>query len=252
MRTVVIPDLHIPYNDKRATEALLRFVKDTNPARIVLLGDVVQCGAVSKFPDYSSKPMSFKDELDQGKEFLNDLTFHWPNSIKYKIDYLLGNHEERVQKYLVRNAGSLVGLEEVSIESLLKTKELGYAVYPPGTKIALGAYKDNWIAEHGDRTSSYSAYTARRMLEARGVSGISGHSHRLAAYYYSNYARTDRWIEAGHLCDISSHAFNYDTTKNWQQGFVILDNNELGKVEYKIVEIHKGKFVVDGVRYTSE
>lgn len=69
--------------------------------------------------------------------------------------------------------------------------------------------------EHGDRVSRHSAATAKTMLEARGVSGVSGHTHRAGVHFRTDETGMKAWWELGCLCGLNPEYLV--SRPNWQQ-----------------------------------
>ena len=76
------------------------------------------------------------------------------------------------------------------------------------------------IIKHGTLIRKFAGYTAKGEFEKNGMSGVSGHSHRLAQYRHTNEADSYIWTEAGCLCQLDADYLD-GTTPNWNQGFAI-------------------------------
>ena len=142
--------------------------------------------------------------------------------------FLLGNHEDRLRKYLWRHP-ELWGLEALKLPSLLGFSELGIE-NPDGGEILLF---DRLLIKHGERVRQHSAYSARAELEKEfyAVSILSGHTHRGGVHY----ATTRNGIVEAHecfcLCRLDpEYVFN----PNWQQGLVLA---EVDKIYLSITDI---------------
>jgi hypothetical protein len=80
-------------------------------------------------------------------------------------------------------------------------------------------YRD-FLFKHGNLISKDAGMTARRELQSEGMSGASGHSHRLAQIYLRDRSGEYTWIESGCLCDLNPEWM--DSTANWKHGLSIV------------------------------
>ncbi len=82
---------------------------------VVLGGDFIDCYEISSFEKEKSK-RSFKSELQLTKQFFSFLRFKFP---KARIYAKMGNHEERYERYIRKNASALDGIEDFELGNLL-------------------------------------------------------------------------------------------------------------------------------------
>jgi hypothetical protein len=193
---------------------MLRILKDWNPDRVTFLGDLDDMAAPSRFAE--GTPEEWKSRLavttdTETKKFLEDFRGILPDA---EIDYFEGNHEARLTGYIAKKAPALDGL--VSLPRILGLANLGISWYPyedEPTKI-----EGNFYVHHGSFISKYPGQSAQKELEHYGVSGFSGHTHRVGEFHKTNLDnRQLSWYECGHLSDISQ--MKYSQHFNWQHGF---------------------------------
>ena len=135
--------------------------------------------------------------------------------------FLIGNHEDRLRRYLWRNP-ELFDLEVLRLPSLLRMAELGiHWETDKGERANQELVVHNrLVIKHGSLTRKHSAYTARGELEAEGfsISLLSAHTHRGG----STYQRTRRGVVHAHesfcLCSLEPEYLQHP---NWQQGIVL-------------------------------
>jgi predicted phosphodiesterase len=210
-RALFLGDWHVPYQDMIAVELAFSFMEWFGPDTIFLIGDFQDFYSVSRFDIDPERIQSLQHELDVGRGILKRLRRAAPDA---RIVYLSGNHEHRLTKFLWAHP-KISGLRNLQLPSLLGLEEL---------EIEYHTYHEqlNWyglLVEHGDRASKKSAYTAAAMMDARGVSGITGHTHRLGAHFRSDNAGNKVWYENGCLCRLDAE---YVIGKpNWQHGFSV-------------------------------
>lgn len=221
-RYLFLPDLHIPDQDKEAVALVLRFIEDFKPHVIYLIGDQVNFTSMSKFdpdPHYHSEVV---DEIGEVKGFLSDLMVVAKRANKnISVVWFDGNHEQRLLKYLGRNAASLADLNIddeflVSIPHILGLKKLGIIYIPYGEVVELHGV----TITHGMLARCKSGYTGQASIDKYGTSGISGHSHRISFTTRTRLGKTVWWIEAGCLCKLSPTPA-YTTYPDWSQGFAV-------------------------------
>jgi hypothetical protein len=82
----------------------------------------------------------------------------------------------------------------------------------------------NFLFKHGDLVSKESGMTARRELAKEGLSGCSGHTHRLGQIYKRNRSGLYTWIESGCLCDM--HPEWLRGTADWMPGLSVVSFND--------------------------
>jgi predicted phosphodiesterase len=114
-RTLILSDLHIPFHDGRAIMAAIEFAKPRQPDCILLNGDVCDFFSLSRF-DKNPTESSIKKELEGTRQFLGWLRQTFP---KARIIYKLGNHDEWLDKYLLRKCPELFGLDALRLENLV-------------------------------------------------------------------------------------------------------------------------------------
>jgi predicted phosphodiesterase len=235
-KVVVIPDTHHPYHDKRSINAVLSFLKDQKPDYVVLIGDHCDMYSVSRFDKNPDRTSKLQLELDVTHEFLKEVR---KNAGKQsKMIYLEGNHEARLKKWLWRNP-ELHGLRSLELPYLLGLDSLGIEY------VQKWLWKDTFLFTHGKRTTMYAP---RWELDDNGVSGMSGHTHRLNSHAKTDYSGTKVWNSIGHLCDPKQA--EYTDNPNWQQAIGVVHLSTKNKRFFaECVPITEHKFVYGGKVY---
>ena len=203
---VSLNDFHVPFHDDKAIDVALKFVKYLHPYRIVL-HELLDWYSLSRFDKDPNRKLDLNKDKKLTVEYLRRIRDMFP---KTKIVMLQGNHDKRLIKYLRIHAEELHNLDELKIQSLLKLDELDIE------------YRTDYsfrgvLFKHGEIVRKYSGYTARAELEKEGVSGCSGHTHRMGAHYQTLRGGKYVWLETGCLCD-PKQADYIEGTANWQQG----------------------------------
>ena len=132
---IAIPDSHGAHADPAAVGAFLQDLKALSPHEIVLLGDHVDCGGfLAQHHDLSYIPettYTYEDDIKSTSDFLDQIQAAAPGA---RIHYLEGNHEQRVEKWCVkqclRNGKDADFLRrQFAPEFLLRLKDRGISYY---------------------------------------------------------------------------------------------------------------------------
>ncbi len=236
-KAILLGDTHHPFHDKQTIRLVLKFLKDWEPDNIFLMGDIVDCYAISRFDKNPKRANRLESEFRQAHKFLKDLRDNAPNS---EITFLEGNHEARFVKYLWRKAPELASFKSLTIPELLNLDELDIIYKEYGEGIDYG----HIYLTHGDLVSKHSGWTAKAHYEKHGGSGACGHSHRGGTYYKTKRGDTKVWAETFCLCDFDA-AREYVKNPDWCQGFSLVYSIR-DRFFFQQVPIVDRRFVVDG------
>jgi len=240
-RVVFISDVHSPYEDQKALSILYNFIKWFKPKTVFIMGDLLDCYAISRFTKDPKGKLNFKKEIDSAKSILKTIK---EVSRDAKIYYLRGNHELRMQKYLWNRAEELSMLPELEISHLLGLPELEIEYIERGMMMYHGV-----MIKHGTIVRQYAGYSAKAEFEKNGCSGVSGHTHRGAIYMHSNSGGDYKWMECGCLCSLEQE-YMEGQTPNWQQGFGV-GYFKTGSKRYQLdlINIIDNKALYNGVEF---
>jgi UDP-2,3-diacylglucosamine pyrophosphatase LpxH len=211
-RVLFVSDIHCPYQDNKALRAMYEFMDWWKPQEVIVLGDLVDFYAVSRFSREPERVLKLQGELDESVEVLSDIRKHAP---KAPMTFIRGNHEARLKRYLWSNAQELDCLRALRLESLLEFDKFKIRYEDRG----IMRFK-NIMVKHGNIVRKFAGYTAKGEFEKNGMSGVSGHTHRLAQYRHTNELDSFVWTESGCLCQLTADYLE-GQTPNWQQGFAI-------------------------------
>lgn len=248
-RIVVLSDMQIPYNDKRATRAVMNFVADYEPDELFCVGDEADSpepsrwnkGLAGEFEGTLQKGLDETTKIMSGfKEALGDKPFHTMRS----------NHGDRIQNYVTRFAPALASLRDLEYSKLLRYRENEITYHNKFYQFAPG-----WILAHGDegRANKQPGGTALTLAKQIGSSVVCGHTHKQGIQHeHTGFGGVINHrlygVEVGHLMDLAQAHYLGQTGANWQQGFTILYQRR-GNVTPVNVPINGRSFVVEGKVY---
>lgn len=239
-RCLVLSDIHIPYHDQSALAVALVFARAWQPTVIVLNGDILDAHEISSHPKDKHNVITFQDEVNETRQFLRCLR---RDHRKARICYTMGNHENRIERYLTQHAPELSSVTTLALDELLDLKALGIEFVDSRCKVQIGPFE----IFHGSIIRKDAGNSVRGHMTRRGGSVAMGHTHRMGIV-----ARADRhgvhWgIENGHLSD-PDPTWAHDP--DWQQGFSCIEVGE-GVVSIRQHHIHHGRLLVDGRIYSA-
>jgi len=210
-KSIFLSDMHVPFEQHKSLKVVNSFMSWFKPDRIFLMGDIIDFYAVSTFDKDPERITSLQADINTAHKILKGMR---ASNTKAEITYIEGNHEHRLQKYLWKHP-EISSLDALSMTNLLHLDELKITYVNQFESIKYHKF----LIEHGSVVRQQSAYTARAMLEKRGMSGISGHTHRMGAHYLTNMSGSYAWFETGCLCDL--HPEYVVGQPNWMNGFSI-------------------------------
>lgn len=227
---VLLSDIHFPYEDKKALSCAIDFISNYKIDDIILNGDILDFYDCSKYDKDPRRIQGLQKEINKAQEFFALLREIQPEA---RIVFLKGNHEDRLERYLKRHP-ELFSLDVLKLPNLLNLKEYNIKYYPEDFKLG------PLFITHGSIVRKFSGMSAKEEMLKNDSSGISGHTHRLNAFYRKTPSRYLAWYESGCLCDINP---DYVHNPDWQQGFIY---GEVGRESFRVstVPISNGKVMV--------
>lgn len=257
---IVVPDIQIgyragePFHDEAAMQTVQEAIYQQQPDEVILIGDAVDLAPLSRHSQRGDWAGTTQQGIDRLHTFLAQTRSNAPNS---KITLLAGNHENRMEGYIRRNAGELLGIRRANDADTLGVLTLEYLLRAKELEVNyIGGYPNNeyWITDnlkavHGD-TSRSNGSTASVMVKRFDQSVIFGHTHRIeVAHRTIQQRRGARYVLAasfGTLARVDgrvpSHRYATDERNqtvsyapNWQQGYGIVEFN---KDTHQVTPIH--------------
>lgn len=224
-RIGVINDIHIPYHSIKPLEISIEYLLKSGVDCLYINGDFMDCRRISSF---RSKPtdIPFSEEIELTKEFISTMRKIFKN-IKVKF----GNHEYRLETYLLKNATELYDLEVLKLKNLLDIKDDEFVdVYE------ISKFGHLFILHgHEIKLNSNVVNIARTMYMKVNSNVLFGHFHTTQTYYQNSLNFEVRGaFSVGCLGELSPE---YRPFTNWNYGFAIvnLDDNGNFYVENRII-----------------
>jgi hypothetical protein len=226
---VIYGDSHIPFESRPALAVVRRIIQLVKPDILVNIGDLFDAWQISRFPKDPRRKETFQYEIFLGIEHLNDFAKAAPKAALY---FLLGNHEERLKRAIWAMADQsreLAGLDVfekyVNWETILADGDMN-------KRWNVVSYDDQPIeiipqllTKHGTKLASgmgASGRTAFKEWISYGMSGMSGHSHRLGDFFHRDRNGSHRWFETGCTCEVSGKVPGSGSDQDWHQGCAVL------------------------------
>ncbi len=234
-KILFIPDSHYPFQDKRACKMVHKIARDWQPDRLVILGDYTDCASVSSHDKDPTRFLRLKDETVTANRALDDLAH-----IKKK-DFVCGNHEFFLDRYIMKHAPALHGL--VDTDMLLGLTKRGFKITPYMNHMKIGKLH----VTHDVKFCGADAHI--RSMREFGGNVIIGHTHRIGKHIEGN-AKGEMFVGAMPGWLGNKKTINYtDAVKSnkWALGFatgLLLPN---GNVHIDVHELVDYTCRLDGV-----
>jgi predicted phosphodiesterase len=232
---LVLSDIHLPFHDLPALTTALEFGVERQPDVVLLNGDILDCYDISRWTKEQDRP-TILDEIQMGVEFLTLLREHFPTA---RIIYKLGNHEERLRAYILKNAPEFGNLKALEFDSLLHFEELKIERVD---KQIIKAGKLNILHGHEMGESVFSPVNPARgwFLKSKANTMI-GHYHQSSHHSEGdlNGNKVGVW-STGCLCSLTPEYRPYAFTK-WKHGFAYVTVAADGTFSVENKEIIDGR-----------
>lgn len=282
---VILPDPQIgfrdlpagldPFHDESAIRVALQITAwleaNDNLTEVINLGDFLDLPSQGRFTQEPSFASTTQAAIDRGHRFLQEQRGAAGPSAH--IVLIEGNHDRRMEKFIVDNAASAFGLKRantaelpvMSLPYLLRLDEIGVEyidAYPAG------AYwlNDRLRAIHGDKVRSGGSTAAAYTNHTPHISTIFGHVHRQELQSRTVFDRKGPIksvaISPGCLCRVDgavpsvNGSTKIDGTpaqffENWQQGIAVISYKKSGEFFTELVQIDNGRAMFRGREFNA-
>lgn len=249
---VIVPDSHGCYIDQSAAAAMIADIKRLKPDSIIMIGDHLDCGGFlaehHTWGYVAEMDYSFEDDCSATNQFLDAIQAAAPAAT---IEYLEGNHERRIEKWIVteslrggkRDARFIATM--FSVDRVLHLEKRGIAlfrqgVFYDGCRVPGTIERDNSHFTHGQFTGKHASY---QHLQKYNANIWYGHTHRMDMSVKRTVASgpIGAW-NPGCLCVLQPLWMHQNCT-DWIHGYGIqLVQKGVGHLNLQIP-------IIDGVSY---
>ena len=263
---MLVSDHHEPFSDPELHKAVVSWIADHKPERIIILGDLLDYDSISRHPANPEFASSLQTTLNRAFETLCD--YKAAATPDCQIELLDGNHEDRLRAIILKNIPQVHGLaranEEIpvlSTQNLLRLDELGIQY----TRSEFGSYDSAQIklaptlaARHGWIAKKGSGASALATVENLGFSCIIGHTHKQSLVYDTNATIDGKPIhllgcEIGTLANIRGGlGYVPGGNANWQQGFGTAQIGDDGIYSVELATYRGGVLIWRDWRYDTK
>ena len=244
-RAVITPDKHFPIADMAAIRVVCKAIELVKPSIYVDLVDTTEAEAFShwKWKRKKKPPVDYiLPEMDQELKEVNkcmDIIDYSLDRVDCKERYFCqGNHELWLDQFVEEHPY----LPQYKTEKALMLKERGYKFYHNSRFLKIGKL----YFHHGNFYGGQ--YHAANHLRKLGCNIIYGHTHDVQMHSATMLGGQVSAISLGCLKDmtVEANAWLGGREHNWSHAFAIVDFFDKGYFTTDIVQIIKGKAVVQG------
>jgi predicted phosphodiesterase len=237
-KILFIPDCHIPYEDKAAFDLMLKAGKMFRPDHVIIIGDFADFYGVSSHSKDPNRALKLKDEMDLVKKRLDQVIALGAKNNQF----VAGNHEDRLERYLMDRAPELFNF--ISIPKIMELKKKGFQYTPYKQAYKIGKLSVTHDVGNAGRNAHQKA------LDTFQNNIVTGHTHRIA-YMVEGNANGDRHVSTSFGWLGAVEEINYmhqvKARKEWSLGFGIGFLDTVTGVVYVVpVPIVKNTCLLDG------
>lgn len=212
--TILLSDLQLPLHHRKAIASICNFLREQREYidEVFQVGDFYDFEAISHWSKGTSLEDGnrFQKELDGAAVVVNQIHEAWP----WPKQRIMGNHDDRLEKYLDGTARGLSGLRVLDFDTLTNAVDTGWITVPQPYKLA-----HRTTAVHGLGVRSKSGFTPHFHLDKLPGNVVHGHTHR-AGLVYRTVGEETRWaMELGCLMDRKRAQYLPCGAADWQLAF---------------------------------
>lgn len=241
IKGIFATDLHFPEHDKKTVESFKKFLIDFKPDTFIMGGDWMTMNSMSHWAEKRDRMIelsSIKDEYDAFNSFMESFLKVLPN--KCKNIYMVGNHEDWANQYLLANPKFKGYIE---LEKNLKLKNTKFIKFNEVYKLGRMHFM------HGYYTSDFHT---KKMCQNYRKSIFYGHTHDVQVYTHISPIDAKDYHTAqsvGCLCNLNP-IFLKGKPNRWVRGFLVFYYNPSNKM-FSAYQVHiiNGKFIWNGKTY---
>lgn len=248
LRVAIVSDIHFDLHDVPTWNAFKKWAKENNPDKIVILGDFLDFGMLSRYVQGQDDPIYAIKQIQVFVKEANELSEYTSELIVVE-----GNHDERWDKLIQGDKPWVFkGALGLTLEDQCYSQGLSEDVsWIREDLLVRGVQCGPFVLRHGHKQSTRFGggkhVAANRLQKSLGTSEIFGHFHRAQMFCQTAHGKTAVAIANPHMT--KDHSYNVDP--DWQKGFTLL---ELYGKDYEcatpyLILIQDGKFAYNGKLY---
>lgn len=229
----VLSDVHIPFHDEVALQLAVNELKKEKIDGLLLNGDFADFFSVSFHEKDPRKRLELFEEIESVVEGLRWLRNEFAG---VPIYYKIGNHEDRLRRYLMVKAEEILHDPEYNIENKFKFGELGIQLVDSLQRIRAGKL----LIFHGHEMRGSGGVNPARWLSLKTkVSSMCGHFHRKSAHEWRD--SNDNVFACYSLPCLCELTPDYLPENDWSHGFGFINLESNGDFKVTLKSIINGK-----------
>lgn len=246
-RTVILPDVHSPFENKPLMKRVCQFLHDERPDQLILPGDFLDLFTLSKYSAGSYKQifdsgLTTEKEYELGAKLIRQIEDAVGKKCKKK--FLYGNHCHRFHSWMETGDNGKLGKKTVM------SPEVGLGIADTWE------IKTNWqqdyflLGKHFEVLHGVylCTHAAKKHLDELQGSCAFGHSHKIQTYVSGVRAA----YNIGWLGDAESKGFFYaprSTRQRWTNGFAQVRVDDNGDFRCEVIQCYRDSFYANGKFY---
>lgn len=256
----IFSDIHCPDHDEELLGKTCEYLRREQPTDGIINGDLVNFDAVSKYKQKPDQIEAINDCLRSAVYWLKSITEASP---KTRWTFQPGNHENRLNDYIIREAPALWGVRPGGDEAfhrwhdlrnLLLLDAMGIDLHPALYPDAETAITPKFVVTHGDHTKAKSGNSAHAALDKCDHSFAQGHDHRLALVFKTKWGSGGKpsvhlGVQSGFMARLDSTGLGYAKKPDWQQGFAVVTTWPDDLFSAELAVFVEGALLIGGRRY---
>lgn len=232
---LVLSDVHAPYHDRATVELAVREARRRRAVGVLLNGDLLDSHEISDHDKDPGVPR-YVEEIGVAIKLLAWVRGQLPDA---SLVLKEGNHEERLTRYVQKNAPALSGFEEVTLPHLLKLRDVGAEWVGERAVIQLG--KLCVIHGHEYKGGGGGANPAAWLHRKAGYVSMCGHFHRSDMHSGKDIrGKSQAAWTTGCACYLHPR---YAPLNGWNHGFAFVEVAQDGNFSVENRRVLNGKIV---------
>jgi len=238
----IISDIHFDLHHKTCWKAFKLWCDDVRPDHVVVLGDFVDLGMLSRYTQGRDDPLFAADQVGCFATEANEVSQY-----TQRMTVVQGNHDDRWDRHVLGNTPfHLKGALGLSLKEQCFMQGLNPDIeYVVEDTINKGVKLGPFLLRHGHNQSGRFGggkhLAATKLSKTMGQSEVFGHHHRAQVFCQTAQGKTAIAVANPGLT--GDHMYNVDP--DWQRGFTILEmygpNNKYAN-PYVVIMDNAGHF----------